>query len=417
MHKLKFPLVLMVTLLCFFTANSQTSVNKNLSSSTIKGANATTTSTTTITNSNNIITPPPDVDARGYVLMDASSGKILASKNPNSQMQPASLTKVMTMYVISEMLKAGKIHLTDNVPISKTAWRTGGSRMFVQVGTQVPVQALIDGIVVVSGNDASVAMAEFIGGTEQNFVGLMNQAANQLGMKNSHFMDVNGLPAPNHYTTPMDLAVLARALIENYPDYYKAWYSQKWFEFNKIKQPNRNRLLWQDPTVDGIKTGHTDAAGYCLMASAQRNNMRLISVVMGSSSSVNRVKATQALLNWGFRSFTSHQLYPANQPLAEARVWFGANKKVPLGLSQGLYAVIPNGQYKNLKAYLTVTSELQAPVKKGQKFGNIQVTLNDQPLMSTPVVALQDDPSGNAFQRLIDHILLMFHKETENNKA
>lgn len=415
MRKIKFMLVFLAACLTFFAVTAQTKNTTKIKTS--KTQTTATPATATPTDPNAPATPAPDVDARGYVLMDASSGKILAAKNPNTQMQPASLTKVMTMYVISETLKNGKIHLNDNVPISRDAWRTGGSRMFIQVGTQIPVQTLIDGIVVVSGNDAAVAMAEYIGGTQQNFVAMMNQAANQLGMKNSHFMDVNGLPAPNHFTTPLDLAVLARALIAQFPDYYKAWYAQKWFEYNKIKQPNRNRLLWQDSSVDGIKTGHTDAAGYCLMASAQRNNMRLISVVMGSSSSINRVKATQALLNWGFRNFSSHQLYPANQALAQARIWFGTHKTVPLGLTQGLYVVVPNGQYKNLKAYLTMNSEAQAPVQKGQQFGNIQVTLNDQPLMTVPVVALENNPRGNVLERVTDHIMLMFHKNTDTKKT
>lgn len=364
---------------------------------------------TTSASATQITTPTaPSINARGYILMDAQSGEILAQQNADVRMQPASLTKLMTMYIISNALKSGKIHLTDSVSISKTAWKTGGSRMFVQVNTQVPVQALVDGIVVASGNDAAVAMAEYIGGTEENFVATMNQSAAQLGMRNSHFMDVNGLPATNHYSSPRDLALLTRALIEDFPEYYP-WYAQKWMEYNKIKQPNRNKLLWRDASVDGLKTGFTDAAGYCLVASAQRNGMRLISVVMGAPSSNARIDATEALLNWGFRHFSTHQLYAANQPLAQSRVWYGSKKTVPLGVAQPLTVTIPSQQYQNLKALLTVNNNLQAPIVKGQSYGKIDVMLNNQLLRSVPVIALANNPRGNIFERTYDKLILFFH--------
>ncbi len=355
------------------------------------------------------VPPPPAIDAKGYVLMDANSGQILAQQNASSRLEPASLTKMMSMYVISSTLKTGRIKLSDNVPISKEAWKTGGSRMFVQVGTQVPVQELINGIVVASGNDAAVAMAEYIGGTEEGFVDIMNQSAAKLGMTNSHFMDVNGLPAADHYSCPVDLAVLARSLIEDFPEYYP-WYSQKWMQYGKIKQPNRNQLLWQDPTVDGLKTGHTDGAGYCLVASAKRNDIRLISVVMGATSAKARASATEALLNWGFRNFSSHQLYPAGQALAEPRVWYGAQKTVPLGLNRALTVTIPSNQYQNLKAFLTIDSHLQAPIKQGQQYGKVDVMLGNQMLFSAPVVALQNDPTGNGIIQLRDKVISMFNK-------
>lgn len=375
--------------------------------------NATAPATTSSTSSNSTTankpaTNQPQINARGYLLLDAYSGEILAQNNANQPMPPASLTKLMTMYVISSALKTGKIHLEDMVKISKEAWKTGGSRMFVQVNSMVPVQDLINGIVVVSGNDAAVAMAEYIGGTQDNFVNIMNQAAAQLGMKNTHFEDVNGLPAPNHYTTPHDLALLAQALVVDFPDYYKSWYGQKSFEYNKIKQNNRNQLLWKDPSVDGMKTGHTDAAGYCLVASAERNGMRLISVVMGAPSPKARTDATETLLNWGFRNFSSHQLYAANQPLVTPRVWFGEYPTVPLGLPNGLHVTIPNGQYKNLKAFLTIQPNLQAPIKKGKPYGKIEVALDNQPLFSQDVVALQDNPKGGMMRRLMDRAALMF---------
>lgn len=356
--------------------------------------------------------PLPVINANGYVLMDASSGQILAEKNPDTHLEPASLTKLMLMYVISNALQSGKIHLTDMVNISKDAWKTGGSRMFIQVGTQVPVLKLVEGIVIVSGNDAAVAMAEYVGGNQDTFVQMMNQEAANLGMKNSHFADVNGLPIPNHYTSPRDLAILTRALITQFPDYYKSWYGQKNFEYNNIKQANRNRLLWLDPSVDGLKTGFTDRAGYCLVASAERNGMRLISVVMGTPSPKARTDASEALLNWGFRNYSSHQLYAANQPLAKPRVWFGKEPYVPMGLERGIHVTIPNGQYPNLKATLTLNNELNAPVIKGKAYGVVQVTLNNQPLLSVPVVALADDPVGGPISRLKDKAIKMFRNNS-----
>lgn len=355
------------------------------------------------------VSPPPVINARGYILMDAASGEVLTAKNPDQRMEPASLTKIMTMYVVSKALQAGQIRLTDMVPISKDAWRTGGSRMFIQVGTQIPAHELINGIVVASGNDASVAMAEYVGGggSTENFINLMNQSATQLGMKNSHFADVNGLPISNHYSSPHDLAILAQAIIRDFPEDYK-WYGQKWMQFGKIKQANRNRLLWRDPSVDGLKTGHTDAAGYCLVASAQRNGMRLISVVMGAPTSPARINDSQALLNWGFRNYSTHQLYAANQPLVAPRVWFGKQKQIALGLPQGLFVTIPNNQYQNLKAFMSINQSLNAPILKGTSYGTVEVTLNNQPIVTQPLIALQNNPQGNLFERTYDHIIKLF---------
>jgi D-alanyl-D-alanine carboxypeptidase (penicillin-binding protein 5/6) len=351
------------------------------------------------------IATPPTVNARGYLLMDANTGEILAQKNIDARMAPASLTKIMTIYLIADALKNGHIHLDDKVTISKDAWRTGGSRMFIQVGTQVPAQQLIDGIVIVSGNDAAVAMAEYVGGNVQSFVDLMNQTAAKLGMVNTHFSDVNGLPSPSHYTTSRDLAILTRALISNFPDYYNQWFHQKWFTYNNIRQPNRNHLLWRDPSVDGLKTGFTNDAGYCLVASALRNNMRLISVVMNSPSNRERTSDSQALLNWGFRSFETHKLYAANQPLVEPRVWMGSKKLASLGVTKDIYVIIPAGQYPNLKVSLTLNKNLEAPVFKGKAYGTVDIVLKGQPLLSTPLVALQDNLRGNIFYRTRDHFI------------
>jgi len=356
-----------------------------------------------------IVPTPPAIDAKGYLLIDADSGYVITEKNKDTSLSPASLTKLMTMYVASAAIKEGRIHLTDNVPISETAWRTGGSRMFLKVGTQVPIQDLINGIVVASGNDACVAMSEFVAGSESSFVDLMNKMAVQLGMKNTHYADATGLPDPTNYTTPYDLSIIARAIISHYPEDYK-WYSQKWMSYNNIKQPNRNLLLFRDPTVDGLKTGHTDDAGYCLVASAKRNNnMRLIAIVMGSSSTRQRANDAEALLNYGFRFFETHQLYAANTPLSSQRVWFGQEKKTPLGVGQNFYVTIPVGQYDKLKATLTVNPTIKAPVVKGNSYGQAQVLLNNQIVATQPLVALADNPLGGLFSRLWDHVALWFN--------
>jgi D-alanyl-D-alanine carboxypeptidase (penicillin-binding protein 5/6) len=358
---------------------------------------------------NPLITPtPPVINAKGYFLMDAYSGKELASSNPDQRMAPASLTKMMTSYIISGALREGRIHMNDLVPISQNAWKTGGSKMFVKVGDQVPVQDLMQGIIVDSGNDACVAMAEFLAGSEDSFVNLMNQQAARLGMKDTHFMDVDGLPNPNHYTTPRDMAILARALVFDFPEDYK-WYSQKWFTYNNIKQPNRNRLLWRDSSVDGIKTGHTDEAGFCLVASAQRNDMRLISVVMGAPTDAARADDNEKLLTYGFRFFQSHRLYVADKPLLQARVWQGITKEIPIGLANDVYVTVPTGQATQTKANVNLNAPLKAPIKKGEVVGTVSITLNNTEIAKTNLIALQEDALGGFWRRLIDKIVMYFH--------
>lgn len=395
-------ITILMTVIIFIGVNAVATPTANLSA---------TKSTTNSVNTAPAPSPtpaPPIIDAKGYILMDANSGAILASQNAETRMAPASLTKLMSMYLISQALAKGQIHLDDLVTISETAWRTGGSRMFVQVGTQVPVKDLIDGIVVASGNDATMAMAEYVGGNTQSFVDLMNKTAASLGMKDTHFMDPTGLPDPGHYSTPYDLAILSQAIIQDYPEDYKL-YDQKWITYNHIKQPNRNRLLWRDPTVDGLKTGHTKEAGYCLIASAERNGMRLIAVVMGAPSDSSRADDTQALLNYGFRFFETHKLYAAGATLAQPRIWLAQNKHVPMGLSHDLYVTIPQGQYANLKAVMTLDKALKAPIYKGQSYGSVVVTLNNQNIATAPLVALADDPQAGFFARILDHIKLFFH--------
>lgn len=355
-----------------------------------------------------LIPAAPNIDAKGYVLIDANSGYIIAKKNVNKRMPPASLTKLMTLYIAASALKNGQINLNDKVRISKQAWSMSGSKMFVKEGTKVPVKELIQGIIVASGNDATYALAEYIGGTEKVFVDFMNQTAAHLEMDNTHYTDSNGLPASDHYTTPGDLAKLARAWIENYPEYY-SWFKQKWITYNGIKQPNRNRLLWRDPSVDGIKTGHTDNAGYCLIASADRDGMRLISIVMDTPTDSSRADGSEALLNYGFRFYESHKLYASNIPLITPRIWFGKRKTIGLGLAQDLYITISKGQYKNVKSIVALSDSLKAPIVSGQQVGIVKVLENNQEIAEQPLIALQNDAQGGLWGRFIDHILLFFY--------
>ncbi len=356
-----------------------------------------------------IITPTlPSLNASGYILIDANTGKVLAEKNADTHLAPASLTKLMTMYVISKAIKTGSIHMDDKVRISEKAWHTDGSRMFVKVNDEVPVRDLLQGIVIASGNDASVAMAEYIAGTEETFAAMMNAEAKNIGMTNSSFVDSNGLPNPNHYSTARDLALLAQAIVRDFPEDYRL-YSEKWFTYNKIKQPNRNRLLWRFQFADGLKTGHTDDAGYCLVGSALKDGTRLISVVMGEPNDSARTEDSMRLLTYGFRFFETHKLYNANTKLATARVWKGKNKDVDLGVAKDFYLTMPAGQYKNIQATLHV-NDLKAPVAKGQTYGTIDITLNNQPLASEPLIALSDDPRGGWFRRVSDSIHFVFHK-------
>lgn len=355
-----------------------------------------------------IIPAPPTLDAKGYILMDANTGIVLAGKNIDTPMAPASLTKLMTLYQIATALKANRLHLDDLVTISEKAWRTGGSKMFVQVGNQVPVKDLIQGIAVVSGNDACVAIAEHLAGTEESFTDLMNHSAKLLGMKNTHYTDATGLPNPNHYTTPRDLALLTQAIANQFPEYY-GWYSQKEFEYNGIKQPNRDILLWRDSSIEGMKTGHTDDAGYCLVSTASRNGMRLISVIMGSSSSRSRANASLALLNYGFRFYESKKLYAANTAIEQPRVWFGKNKTLPVGVLKDIYLTLPTGQLDKIQANININQRIKAPIQKGQALGNISLKLNDKDYLNAPLVALQDDPKAGIFSRMKDHIALLFN--------
>jgi len=344
---------------------------------------------------------PPKFDSSSYVLLDHGSGAILAHFNSKERVDPASITKIMTAYVVYKSLAAGDIKLDDQVTISEYAWKSIGSRMFIEVGDQIKLEDLLLGVIIQSGNDASIALAEHVAGTEQAFSDVMNAQAKRIGMKDSNFVNATGLPDTNHYTTAYDIALLSRTMISEFPEEYKR-YSQKEYTFNDIKQFNRNRLLWRDAAVDGIKTGHTEAAGYCLAASAVKNDMRLISVVMGTSSDKARTVNSQALLNYGFRYYESHKLYKAGEVLAQQRMWNGASKSIQLGLAKDLYVTIPRGRYDELKADMQVDNDIVAPVTQGDQVGVVKVTLKGKDYLEQSLVALQDNPVGGLWRRIVD---------------
>ncbi|HXH55076.1 MAG TPA: D-alanyl-D-alanine carboxypeptidase family protein [Gammaproteobacteria bacterium] len=352
-----------------------------------------------------VIPAPPALQAKSFILIDPLSNYVIAEQNVEQRVEPASLTKMMTVYVVDHALKNGKLNLTDTVKISEKAWKSPGSRMFVEVNTDVPVSDLLRGIMVASGNDASVAIAEHIAGSESAFAELMNFYAKQLGLVNTHFVNSTGLPDPNHYTSARDMAILSKALIREFPESY-ALYSEKEFTYKNIKQENRNRLLWINNLVDGIKTGHTDSAGYCLVASGKKDSMRLIAVVMGTKSDSTRVDEANKLLAYGFRFYESRKLYPALTSLKKTRVWNGREKEVDLGLAEDLYVTIGQGQYDHLKAAITVEKVIKAPANKGSELGTLSVQLDNKTISECPIVALTDVETAGFINRLYDNVAL-----------
>lgn len=343
----------------------------------------------------------PQLGARSYLLYDYHTGQVLAARDPEVPQPPASLTKVMTAYVAFDALQKGDLKLDEEITISKDAWRTGGSRSFIDPAKPVPVEVLIHGVLTQSGNDATLALAEHMAGTETAFADLMNAQAQRLGLAQTHFVNSHGLPADNHYSSPLDMARLAAATIRDFPDYYP-WYALKSFTWNNITQPNRNRLLFWDKSVDGLKTGYTEAAGYCLVTSARREDMRLIAVVMGSASDQSRFQEAQALFNWGFRFYETHRLYPAGEKRTDAPVFGGEERSVPLGLAEDLYVTVPRGKYGELAASVEVAPRLMAPVAKGSAQGTLRLKLGDEVVLERPLVAMADVGEGNIFRRAID---------------
>lgn len=350
---------------------------------------------------------PPLIEATSWYLIDARTGTVLTQQGADNRVPPASLTKMMTTFVADNAMREGRIRPGDMVQISAKAWKQEGSRMFVQVGTQVSVEDLFRGIVIQSGNDASVALAEHIAGSEEQFAGLMNQYAQKIGMTNSHFMNATGLPDPNHYSTAHDLATLARAIIYQFPENYR-FYSEKEFSYNGITQPNRNLLLFRDPTVDGLKTGHTEEAGFCLVASAKRGDTRLVSVMMGTKSENARADESAKLLNWGFNSFETYSPYPAGTALGEAVVWMGQADKVQLGVLEDIVLTIPRGAHAFLKASITVQPNIRAPLKKGDRLGSLVIRSGDEIIIEKPLLAMSNIEEGNIFRRCWHWLQLMF---------
>jgi D-alanyl-D-alanine carboxypeptidase (penicillin-binding protein 5/6) len=351
----------------------------------------------------------PQLQATGYLLIDATNGEILVEQNADQSLPPASLTKMMTAYIAEREIAEGRISFDDKVPVSIKAWKTGGSRMFIREGTEVRLEDLLRGIVIQSGNDASVAVAEYIAGSEDVFADVMNQTAVSLGMTNTQFKNSTGLPQEGHYTTAKDLGILAARTIADFPETY-AIYKEKNFTYNGIKQANRNSLLFRDPSVDGLKTGHTEEAGYCLVASAERDGFRLISVVMGTASEKAREQETTKLLQYGFRYFSGQTVFAAGQPLPESarKVWFGESEMVELAPTEPLYVTLPLGRESAIQATLDAPDTLDAPLEAGAIVGNVKIMLGERILAESPVAVAEAVPEGGFFKRMIDFVLRLF---------
>ena len=349
----------------------------------------------------------PEFDADSYILMDFDSGLILAEKNPDKRVDPASITKLMTAYLVDKALAAGDISMDDQVTISEKAWRMQGSKMFIEVGKKVSLPDLIKGMIIQSGNDATVALAEHVAGSEQAFAEYMNHQAAQLGMTGTQYRNSTGWPDPDHYSTARDIAVLSQAIIRDFPESYKL-YREKEYTFNDIRQFNRNRLLWRDGDVDGLKTGHTEAAGYCLVSSALKDRMRLIAVILGADSDKARTQHSQTLLNYGFRFYETQKLYQARDVLKSARVWYGDREQVALGVNEDVFVTIARGRWKDLDASIEIDSLIKAPVAAGQELGQLNVRLGEETIVSQPLVAIQSVNDGGLVQKAMDSIKLLF---------
>jgi serine-type D-Ala-D-Ala carboxypeptidase (penicillin-binding protein 5/6) len=353
------------------------------------------------------IPDPPTLDATSYYLVDFDSGRVLAEKNPDDRVEPASITKLMTAYLVDKAIADGDVTLDEMVTISEKAWRMKGSKMFVEVGKQVSVSDLLKGLIIQSGNDASVALAEHIAGSESAFAGYMNHQAKLLGMDNTNYVNATGWPDENHYSSARDIAILTRVLIDEFPASYN-YYKEREYTFNKIRQFNRNRLLWRDESVDGVKTGHTEAAGFCLVASAQRDEMRLISVVLGTGSDKARTQSSQSLLNYGFRYFETHKLYRSDEVLKTAKIWYGDQEQISMGVGRDIFITIPRGRYRDLDASMEIDAEISAPVERGQSLGQVNIKLEEEMILSEAIVAMQTVNEGSLIDRAMDSIKLMF---------
>ncbi|MGJ8668717.1 MAG: D-alanyl-D-alanine carboxypeptidase family protein [Oceanococcus sp.] len=348
---------------------------------------------------------PPSFESNSYILLDYKSGQVLAEKNSAEQVDPASITKLMTAYIVFSELRDGKVGLDDLATISKKAWKAEGSRMFIEVNDQVRVEDLIRGMIIQSGNDASIALAEHLAGGENSFASWMNQHAERLGMHDTHYTNVTGLTGPDHKSSARDIATLVAALIQEFPEYYQL-YSEKEFTYGGITQANRNKLLWRDDSVDGVKTGYTKAAGYCLASSAERDGMRLIAVVLGTPNTRARINSSEALLNYGFRFFETVQVATRGEAIASAKIWKSASDTVQLGPLDSSFVTVPRGSADSISLTPQLDQRLMAPITRGQTLGELGIALGDKPLRSVALVALDDMPLGSLWQRLRDEIML-----------
>ena len=353
------------------------------------------------------IAPPPDLAVKAYLLKDFNSGHVISAKNGSMRIEPASLTKIMTAYLSFKALKNGHLSLTQTLPVSEIAWKVEGSKMFIEPNMPVMVDELLHGMIIQSGNDASIALAEGIATTEMQFSEMMNKEAQRLGMKNTHYMNATGLPDPQHYTTAEDLAILATALIHDFPDQYQRLYSVKEYTYNKITQPNRNRLLWLDPSVDGMKTGHTESAGYCLISSAKRDGVRRISIVLGATTDAARAAESQKLLNYGFQYFDSKLVYRQGQAINQIKVWKGNENQVAMTVADDLFLTVAKGDYVNVKVSTSIKQPLIAPIKKGQVVGAVKFTLNGNVIQERNLVAAKSIETAGIFGRTWDSIKLL----------
>ena len=356
---------------------------------------------------NGTVPEPPQLEATQYLLIDFLSGTELAAKDPDKRIEPASITKLMTAYILYQELEKGNISVDDRVIVSQKAWKMEGSRMFLEAGKKVPLGRMISGLIIQSGNDAAIALAEHIAGSEENFVRKMNQEAERLGMTNTNFVNVTGWPNERHYMSARDIATLTRTVIAEYPKHYEM-YKEKEYSYNGIKQYNRNKLLWHDKTVDGVKTGHTESAGYCLLSSAQRGSMRLISVVLGANSDKTRTNYSQQLLEFGFRFYETHKLYDANSVLTEARVWKGTQSTVPTGILEDFYVTIPKGHYSQLKGLMEINKSIDAPVKRGDIIGTAIIRDLDRIVLQKPLVAMDSVDAGGTWTNISDSVKKVF---------
>ncbi len=353
------------------------------------------------------IPAPPDVAAQAWMVIDHQSGRVLGSKNENERLDAASITKLMTAYVVFRSIRDQRVSLDDGVLISEAAWRTGGSRSFIDVNTRVPLSVLLEGMIIQSGNDASVALAEHVAGSESAFADLMNQYARQLGMENTSYRNATGLSEPDHYTSASDILKVGSAIIREFPEYYR-WYSQKELVWNGIRQNNRNGLLWRDSTVDGMKTGFTDAAGYCLVSSAQRDGMRLMAVVLGTKSPNDRERESLALLNYGFRFYETRRVLAAGEALGEVRVWKGERELIPIGAQQDVWATVPRGAGDQLRSTLALPPVITAPLDTARELGQVEVTLAGETIAQAGLFPLESVADGSLWQQARDTVMLWF---------